>query len=125
MLEALFARFDSIIVFDIETTGIDHKGDEIIELAALQMEMGPLGAPVVRDEFDLLIRLSDGRALPEEIVKLTGITPEQLAAEGVAKATAASSIVPNAPTIFTSANCTTAPPNCANTIGRVTFKFLL
>ena len=89
MLEALFARFDSIIVFDIETTGIDHKGDEIIELAALQMEMGPLGAPVVRDEFDLLIRLSEGRTLPEEIVKLTGITPEQLAAEGVEKATAA------------------------------------
>ena len=62
MLDSLFARFDSIIVFDIETTGIDHKGDEIIELAALQMEMGPLGTPVAVDEFDLLIRLTAGDA---------------------------------------------------------------
>ena len=89
MLDSLFAQFDSIIVFDIETTGIDHKGDEIIELAALQMEMGALGTPMVRDEFDLLIRLSPGRTLPEEIVKLTGITPEQLEREGVEKPAAA------------------------------------
>lgn len=89
MLDSLFARFDSIIVFDIETTGIDHKGDEIIELAALQMEMGPLGTPVAVDEFDLLIHLSPGRTLPEEIVKLTGITPQQLESEGVAKEHAA------------------------------------
>ena len=89
MLDSLFARFDSIIVFDIETTGIDHKNDEIIELAALQMEMGPLGAPVVRDEFDLLIRLSPGRQLPAEIVELTHITPEMLETEGVEKSAAA------------------------------------
>ena len=89
MLDTLFSQFDSIIVFDIETTGIDHKNDEIIELAALQMERGPLGAPMIRDEFDLLIRLSPGRELPREIVELTHITPDMLAAEGVEKAAAA------------------------------------
>ena len=32
MLDSLFARYDRIVVLDTETTGIDCKSDEIIEL---------------------------------------------------------------------------------------------
>ena len=79
--------FDNIIVLDTETTGIDCRGDEIIELAALRLPLSSCGAKA--DEFDLLIRLSEGRILPPEITALTGITPEMLRREGVSKEAAA------------------------------------
>ena len=34
---SLFEEFDSIIVLDTETTGIDHRTEEIIELALLTL----------------------------------------------------------------------------------------
>ena len=34
MLDSLFEKFERIVVLDTETTGIDCKKDEIIELAA-------------------------------------------------------------------------------------------
>ncbi len=37
MLDALFEQFDNLVVLDTETTGIDCKRDEIIELAALRI----------------------------------------------------------------------------------------
>ena len=84
MLDSLFTQFDRIVVLDTETTGINCKKDEIIELAAAGV--GPEG---VRDELDLFIRLSEGRTLPPMITQLTGITPQQLEREGVEKCEAA------------------------------------
>ena len=81
-MESLLERFENIIIFDTETTGIDPKRDEIIELAALRL---CCGKPV--DEFDYLVKLSPGRHLSEFITSLTGITEEQLASEGVSKVT--------------------------------------
>lgn len=83
-LEKLFARYDQLIILDTETTGIDHKNDEIIELAALKLEVRD-GRIVTTAEMDLFLRLSPGRSLPPEITKLTGITPLMLEAEGVSK----------------------------------------
>ena len=80
MLDSLFTRFDRLVVLDTETTGIDCKKDEIIELAAASV--GPNG---VQDEMDLFVRLSEGRVLPPMITQLTGITPQQLEQEGVEK----------------------------------------
>lgn len=80
MLDSLFTRFDRLVVLDTETTGIDCKKDEIIELAAACV--GPNG---VEDEMDLFVRLSEGRGLPPMITQLTGITPQQLEQEGVEK----------------------------------------
>ena len=37
MLETLFSQFDSLLVLDTETTGINCRTDEIIELAVLQL----------------------------------------------------------------------------------------
>ena len=84
MKTCLWERFDRIVVFDTETTGIDFVRDEIIELGAVSLEAGE-----ERKSMDCLIRLSPGRTLPPFITDLTGITPEQLEAEGVEKQTAA------------------------------------
>lgn len=92
MSGSLFQRFENIIVLDLETTGVDARGDEIIELAAVRLQDSPDG-PVTAEQFDLLVQLSDGRVLPECIVQLTGITQAQLEAEGVPKQAAAERFV--------------------------------
>ena len=84
MLETLFERFDSLLVLDTETTGVVPRRDEVIELAMLRAD-----ARGEREEYDELIRLSPGKALPEQIRQLTGITEEMLASDAVSKAEAA------------------------------------
>lgn len=83
MLESLFAEFERIVVFDTETTGISFERDEIIEIGAVSLTTAG-----EQEQAELLIRLSPGRTLPPFITELTGITPEQLAAQGVEKAQA-------------------------------------
>lgn len=92
MLSKLFSEFEHIIVLDTETTGIRHKEDEIIELAALHAVCAP-GGYQISEEMDVLIRLSPGRMLPPMIENLTGITAEMLEAEGVEKAEACARFV--------------------------------
>ena len=84
MLDSLFARYDRIVVLDTETTGIDCKRDEIIELAAVTVTREG-----ITDEIDDLIRLDGGRRIPPMIVGLTGITDEMLHESGIARAEAA------------------------------------
>lgn len=84
MTTGLWEQFDRIVVFDTETTGIDARREEIIELGAVCLE--PQGEV---DSLNCLIRLSPGRVLPPVITELTGITPAQLEAEGIPKETAA------------------------------------
>ncbi len=80
VLDSLFEHYDNIVVLDTETTGINHKTDEIIELAAVRAT--PNG---IEDEMDLFIKLSPGRSLPPVITELTGITEQMLTDEGVEK----------------------------------------
>ena len=80
MLDSLFEKFERIVVLDTETTGIDCKKDEIIELAAASVTPGG-----IESEMDVFIRLSEGRTLPSMITQLTGITPEMLTQQGVEK----------------------------------------
>ena len=84
MLDSLFRFCDHVIVIDIETTGFDSRRDEIIELAAFRLDKN-LAIPASEREFNMLIRLSDGRRLPQVITNLTGISESQLANEGVEK----------------------------------------
>lgn len=77
MLDALFERFDALLVLDTETTGFSCRRDEIIELAAMRViKRG--GALETEAQMDALIRLSEGRRLPPAIRDLTGITDEML-----------------------------------------------
>lgn len=77
-MERLWQQFDRIVVFDTETTGIEFGRDRVIEIGAVSLENGG-----ETDSLDVLVRLPEGERLPPVIVNLTGITDEQLAAEGV------------------------------------------
>ena len=84
MTNELWSRFDRIIVFDTETTGIDFDTDRIIELGAVA-----LTKEGEADHINCLIRLPEGMHLPPAIVELTGITELELASFGVSEAEAA------------------------------------
>lgn len=77
-MEELWQRFDRIVVFDTETTGIEFGRDRIIELGAVKLEAG-----AETGSLNALVRLPEGVRLPPFIVDLTGITDEQLSSEGV------------------------------------------
>ena len=80
MTKELWNRYDRIVVFDTETTGIDFDTDRIIELGAVALEKeGETGS------LNCLIRLPQGHRLPPFIVDLTGITDEELAQKGVSE----------------------------------------
>ncbi len=83
MLETLFSQFDNLLVLDTETTGINCRMDEIIELAVLRLTQE--GGTLRREEMDEFIRLSPGRHLPAMITNLTGITEQMLADDGLEK----------------------------------------
>jgi DNA polymerase III epsilon subunit family exonuclease len=65
-------RETAIIVFDLETTGLDHEADRIIEIGAHKL----LGGKLV-DQFEVLVRTDVERT--EQNIQLTGITSEMLA----------------------------------------------
>lgn len=77
-MEQLWERFDRIVVFDTETTGIEFGKDRIIELGAVSLEGG-----TETGSLDVLVRLPEGETLPPFITDLTGITDGQLLSEGV------------------------------------------
>ena len=84
-LDALFARYDRLVLFDTETTGLQFFRDEIIEFAAVVVER-QAGQAVVVEEYDELIALSPGGFVPPKIEQLTGITNEDLQTRGIPKA---------------------------------------
>ena len=83
-LESLFARYDRLVLFDTETTGLAYSRDEIIEFAAVVLEQQN-GQPVVTEEYDELITLSPGGFVPAKIEQLTGISNQDLRERGVPK----------------------------------------
>jgi len=79
--EQLFARYDRLVLFDTETTGLNYSRDEIIEFAAVAVEHG---AGVVK-KYDELVALSPGGFVPPKIQALTGISTQDLRERGVRK----------------------------------------
>ena len=84
MFDTLFSKYDRLMLFDTETTGLKYDRDEIIEFAAVLVEKVD-GKPQVTREYDELITLSPGMTVPPEIEKLTGITNEDIAQRGIPK----------------------------------------
>ena len=82
--EELFARYDRLLLFDSETTGLDYCRDEIIEFSAVAVEQVD-GAPKVVAEYDELVALSPGGFVPPKIQQLTGISTQDLREKGIAK----------------------------------------
>ena len=83
-LKELFARYDRLVIFDTETTGLEFSRDEIIEFAAVAVEQRDGKAEII-EQYDELITLSPGGFVPPEIVKLTGITNEDIRQRGIPK----------------------------------------
>ena len=83
-LETLFARYEKLVVFDTETTGLSPNRDEIIEFSAAILEYQAERAVVTR-EYDNLVALSPGRLVPPKIQALTGITNRDLQERGIPK----------------------------------------
>ena len=82
--ETLFARYDRLMLFDTETTGLQYNRDEIIEFAAIVVE-NPDGQPRVVQEYDQLVALSPGSFVPPRIQELTGISTQDLRERGLSK----------------------------------------
>lgn len=82
--EELFAKYNRLVLFDTETTGLFFNRDEIIEFAAVVVEKRN-GQPVVVEEYDELISLTPGNVVPPMIEKLTGITTQDLKEKGIPK----------------------------------------
>ena len=83
--ESLFARYDKLVLFDTETTGLQFSRDEIIEFAAVVVELVE-GVPRVTREYDELVALSPGGFVPPKITELTGISTQDLREKGLPKA---------------------------------------
>ena len=79
--EKLFARYNRLVLFDTETTGLSCSRDEIIEFAAVVVEPQ---AGVVQ-EYDELISLSPGGFVPPKIQALTGISTQDIRERGISK----------------------------------------
>ena len=66
MLDTLFAKYDRLVLFDTETTGLIYSRDEIIEFAAVVVEKQN-GEITVVQEYDQLIALSPGGFVPPQL----------------------------------------------------------
>ena len=83
-LSALFAKYDRLVLFDTETTGLLYHRDEIIEFAAVVVE--PVeGVPRVVREYDELVSLSPGGFVPPKLEQLTGISTQDIRERGLPK----------------------------------------
>ena len=89
--ETLFDKYDRLVLFDTETTGLLFSRDEIIEFAAVVVENRD-GIPTVVREYDELIALSPGGFVPPKIEQLTGISTQDLRERGLPKARVARDI---------------------------------
>jgi len=83
-LNQLFSKYDRLVLFDTETTGLQYSRDEIIEFAAVVVEQRD-GKAEILEEYDELITLSPGGFVPPKIVELTGITNEDIRQRGIPK----------------------------------------
>ena len=82
--ETLFSKYDKLVLFDTETTGLQFSRDEIIEFAAVAVEQVN-GIPTVTREYDELVALSPGGFVPPKITELTGISTQDLRERGLPK----------------------------------------
>lgn len=74
-------NYDSVIVFDTETSGLDFSSDRVIELSAIRLNCNATADE--KSELDILIKLPEGEKLLPQITELTHITDEMLCRDGV------------------------------------------
>lgn len=84
MFTSLFEKYDRLVLFDTETTGLQYSRDEIIEFAAVVVEPENVQPKVTR-EYDELVALAPGSFVPPKIEQLTGISTQDLRERGLSK----------------------------------------
>ena len=77
-------KYDRMVIFDTETTGLDFKRDEIIEFSAVVIDITGGSARISR-EYDNLINLTPGNTVPPKITELTGISTQDILQRGIPK----------------------------------------
>lgn len=82
--ESFFDKYEKLVFFDTETTGLAFSRDEIIEFSAVVVERVDGKISITR-EYDRLITLSPGMTVPPFIANLTGITTEDILEKGISK----------------------------------------
>ena len=80
----ILQKYDKLVLFDTETTGLDFARDEIIEFSAVVLEVRGEEAVVIR-EYDNLVTLSPGNTVPPMIENLTGISTMDILERGIPK----------------------------------------
>ena len=77
-------KYDRLVIFDTETTGLDFRRDEIIEFSAVVIDIVDGEAKVTR-EYDNLVSLTPGNTVPPMITRLTGISTQDILDRGIPK----------------------------------------
>lgn len=80
--DQLFKKYDYLVFFDTETTGLDQECSYITELAAIKVVKEEQGVGWVTNITSSLLKLPEGIVIPEFLEKLTGITNEVIREEG-------------------------------------------
>ena len=76
----LTEKYRNIVIFDLETSGLDFKKDQPIEIGAIKLVDGKKVM-----EKSIFIKLNNGGKLDSKIVELTHITDEMLQEYGVSE----------------------------------------
>lgn len=74
-------KYDRVVVFDLETSGLKFEEDKIIEFGALVLEKNSLNKFEIKNVVNELV--NPGFKISDRITELTGITNEQLSEKGI------------------------------------------
>ena len=80
----ILSKYEKLVLFDTETTGLNFSRDEIIEFSAVVLEVRGDEAVVVQ-EYDNLVALTPGNTVPPMIENLTGISTMDILERGISK----------------------------------------
>ena len=83
-LNRFFDKYQRLVLFDTETTGLSFSRDEIIQFSAVVLERRN-GTVQTVQQYDQLVTLSPGGFVPPKIQELTGITDMDILERGIPK----------------------------------------
>ena len=83
-LRTVFDKYQRLVLFDTETTGLSFSRDEIIQFSAVVLERRN-GAVEKVQQYDQLVTLTPGGSVPPKIQELTGITDLDILERGIPK----------------------------------------
>lgn len=72
--------YNKVLIFDFETTGLNYRFNNIIEIGAILLEKKD-GSFQIKEEFNVFIKQNE--PLPAKIVEITNITDEMLINQGI------------------------------------------